>query len=213
MSGGSAAKTSLYRLGTRFIESMPTLASVTPAVPPMMIINAGMLMNDAGLVPAIIELSSREPKATPMPMAVEAFIAPLHRPAATILQSCRSRMHKRPQPEGAGGRDPQRGLLADVVVDGGEPGGLTVGRRRPRAARPAAAGEGFAEHVGAVGADRRGDVLRALRDDHLRARGERDHRVGGRLDRDDHVGVQLKWLVRAPEPAQRDHGSHLSRSA
>ena len=44
----------------RFIESMPTLASVTPAVPPRMIISAGMLMKEAGLVPSIIELSSRD---------------------------------------------------------------------------------------------------------------------------------------------------------
>ena len=54
---------------------MPTLASVTPAVPPRMIIIAGMLMNEAGLVPSIIELSSSDPKATPIPMAVAAFIA------------------------------------------------------------------------------------------------------------------------------------------
>ena len=37
--------------------------------------SAGMLMKEAGLVPSIIELSSREPKATPIPMAVAAFIA------------------------------------------------------------------------------------------------------------------------------------------
>ena len=61
---------------------MPTLASVTPAVPPMMIMSAGMLMNEAGLVPSIIELMSREPKANPIPMAVAAFIATLHRPTA-----------------------------------------------------------------------------------------------------------------------------------
>ncbi len=54
---------------------MPTLASVTPAVPPRMIIKAGMLMNEAGLVPSIIELSSSDPKATPIPIAVAAFIA------------------------------------------------------------------------------------------------------------------------------------------
>jgi len=38
-----------------------------------MIMSAGMLMNEAGLVPSIIELKSREPKATPIPMAVAAF--------------------------------------------------------------------------------------------------------------------------------------------
>lgn len=53
-----------------------TLASVTPPVPPRMMINAGMLMNVAGLVPSIIELSSSEPNATPIPIAVAAFIAP-----------------------------------------------------------------------------------------------------------------------------------------
>ncbi len=63
----------------RFIDAMPTLASVTPPVPPRMIISAGMLMKEAGLVPSIIELKSREPKANPIPMAVEAFIASLHR--------------------------------------------------------------------------------------------------------------------------------------
>src|ERR1700683_1045045 len=95
MSGGSAENTSLYRLGTRFIEGMPTLASVTPAVTPMMIISAGMLMNEAGLVPSIIELSSREPNASPIPIAVAAFIACLHRPPRKILQSWLARMHER----------------------------------------------------------------------------------------------------------------------
>src|ERR1035438_892893 len=59
----------------RFIDSMPTEARVTPPVPPRMMRSAGMLMNEAGLVPSIIELMSSEPKATPIPMAVEAFIA------------------------------------------------------------------------------------------------------------------------------------------
>jgi hypothetical protein len=40
-----------------------------------MIISAGMSMNEAGLVPPISELIIREPRATPIPMAVEAFIA------------------------------------------------------------------------------------------------------------------------------------------
>jgi hypothetical protein len=40
-----------------------------------MIIRAGMLMNEAGLVPSIIELMSSEPNASPIPMAVAAFIA------------------------------------------------------------------------------------------------------------------------------------------
>ena len=66
---------------------MPTLASVTPKVPPRMMISAGMLMKEAGLVPSIIELSSSEPNATPIPMAVAAFIALVHRPQRPILQS------------------------------------------------------------------------------------------------------------------------------
>ncbi len=70
----------------RFIDCMPTLASVTPPVPPRMMISAGMLMNEAGLVPSIIELSSREPNASPIPMAVAAFIAPASA-APEILQS------------------------------------------------------------------------------------------------------------------------------
>ena len=70
----------------RFIDCIPTLASVTPKVPPRMIISAGMLMNEAGLVPSIIELSSRAPKATPIPIAVAAFIALVHRPGGAILQ-------------------------------------------------------------------------------------------------------------------------------
>ncbi len=41
------------------MTSMPVLASVTPKVPPMMIISAGMLMKEAGLVPSIIELSKQ----------------------------------------------------------------------------------------------------------------------------------------------------------
>ena len=65
---------------------MPTLAKVTPKVPPRMIIKAGMLMKDAGLVPSIIELSRRAPKAAPIPMAVEAFIVHLHRPRPEILE-------------------------------------------------------------------------------------------------------------------------------
>src|SRR5271165_4551992 len=95
MSGGSAENTSLYKLGTRFIEGMPTLASVTPAVPPMMIMSAGMLMNEAGLVPSIIELSSREPNASAIPIAVAAFIASLHRPPGKILQSWPAGLHER----------------------------------------------------------------------------------------------------------------------
>jgi hypothetical protein len=39
-----------------------------------MIIRAGMFMNEAGLVPSIIELSSSDPKASAIPMAVAAFI-------------------------------------------------------------------------------------------------------------------------------------------
>ncbi len=75
---------------------MPTLASVAPAVPPMMIISAGMLMKEAGLVPSIIELSSREPKAMPIPMAVAAFIAPFHRRPRKILQSWAALVHELP---------------------------------------------------------------------------------------------------------------------
>ena len=67
----------LVEAGKRFIAGMPTLASVTPAVPPKMIISAGMLMNEAGLVPSISELSRSETKASPMPMAVAAFIVPI----------------------------------------------------------------------------------------------------------------------------------------
>src|SRR5580700_9362618 len=95
MSGGSAENTSLYRLGMRFIDGMPTLASVTPNVPPRMIINAGMLMKEAGLVPSIIELSSREPNAAPIPIAVAAFIASVHRLPPEFLQSSGERLHKR----------------------------------------------------------------------------------------------------------------------
>ena len=67
MSGGCAEKTSLYRLGTRFIEVMPTLASVTPPVPPMMIISAGMSMKEAGLVPPMSELISQGAEGHPNP--------------------------------------------------------------------------------------------------------------------------------------------------
>ncbi len=68
---------------------MPMLASVTPKVPPMMIISAGMLMKEAGLVPSIIELSKSAPKAAPIPMAVEAFIAQLIGRCGKILDSWR----------------------------------------------------------------------------------------------------------------------------
>jgi Fic/DOC family len=62
-----------------------------------MIMSAGMSMNEAGLVPPISELIIREPKATPIPMAVEAFIASLHRRLPAILQFCQLRLHKLPK--------------------------------------------------------------------------------------------------------------------
>jgi hypothetical protein len=58
-----------------------------------MIMSAGMLMNEAGLVPSIIELMSRDPKASAIPMAVAAFIA-LSSAGATdpsVLQDSRAR--------------------------------------------------------------------------------------------------------------------------
>ena len=74
-SGGSALSTIFHSFGMRFIDAMPTLASVTPVVPPMMMISAGMLMNEAGLVPSIIALSRIATVATTIPMPVAAFIA------------------------------------------------------------------------------------------------------------------------------------------
>jgi hypothetical protein len=53
----------------------------------MMIMSAGMFMKEAGLVPSIIELSSRAPNAHPIPIAVEAFIATLIGCGKKILES------------------------------------------------------------------------------------------------------------------------------
>jgi hypothetical protein len=52
----------------------------------MMMIKAGMFKKTAGLVPSIMALNNRALKATPIPMAVAAFIAPVHRPQSAILQ-------------------------------------------------------------------------------------------------------------------------------
>src|SRR5271165_2160263 len=71
----------------RFIDTMPTLASVAPPVPPRMMINAPIFRNAAGLVPFIIELSASAQKATPIPIAVAAFIVPIHRPKRAFPQS------------------------------------------------------------------------------------------------------------------------------
>src|ERR1035441_10895509 len=121
---------------------MPTLASVTPAVPPRMIMSAGMFMNEAGLVPSIIELMIREPKASPIPMAVAAFIAPFHRLVHAILQSCTAELHKLTNA-------PQRGaqLSARRVLDRGEPRRLAAKSRRPgrRLARGATTAQSVAE--------------------------------------------------------------------
>jgi hypothetical protein len=89
-----------------------------------MIINAGMLMNEAGLVPPIIELIARAPKATPIPMAVEAFIASIHRLSHEILQSWTASMHKRAR------RRPR----APLPIGARPPGGavLEAGRGRVR---------------------------------------------------------------------------------
>jgi hypothetical protein len=61
-----------------------------------MIMSAGMLMNEAGLVPSIIELINSEPKASPIPISVAAFIAPFHRLAQEILQFWELLVHEGP---------------------------------------------------------------------------------------------------------------------
>ncbi len=75
MSSGGALSTSFHSLGMRLNPSMPTLASVVPAVPAMMMSNAGMSMNAAGLVPSIIALSRMPKTAMAIPMPVAAFIS------------------------------------------------------------------------------------------------------------------------------------------
>src|SRR5271166_935267 len=193
---------------------MPTLASVTPPVPPMMIMSAGMLMNEAGLVPSIIELSIREPKATRIPMAVEAFIAPVHRPLPAILQSCRAGVHellipaRRPADPGwvdAVRRAVSRDPLGRLVLDRRQACVLAVDGRRRGRLRRATVAQRVAQHRGAVGMHRGGNLIGRLRDDHLRAGCERDDRVGRRLDRHDHVGIQLERLIAVAEPVERDH--------
>src|SRR5580693_3714205 len=144
---------------------MPTLASVTPPVPPMMIISAGMLMNEAGLVPSIIELSRSAPNAHPIPIAVDAFIATLIGCGKKILES----------------------WLDQLVPHCRERRAIAVGRRRTGLTLSASARERVAEHLGAIRAHSRGDLLGCLRHDDLRAGGECDHRVGSGLDRHDHV--------------------------
>jgi len=75
MSSGGAPRTVFHSLGMRLKSSMPTLASVAPAVPAMIRINAGMSMNEAGLVPSIVALNRSPTTATPIPIPVAAFIA------------------------------------------------------------------------------------------------------------------------------------------
>ncbi len=53
---------------------MPTLASVTPIVPPQMSRIAVGFMNAAGDVPSIIALMRIAPAATAIPIAVAAFM-------------------------------------------------------------------------------------------------------------------------------------------
>src|SRR5580704_8763323 len=206
MSGGSAENTSLYRLGTRFIEVMPTLASVTPPVPPRMIISAGMSMKEAGLVPPISELIIREPKATPIPMAVAAFIA-----ATSAIRKQFFNPGVRPCTNGqtrpcggspTGRRAPAAlASLARLVLDGREPRRLARdGHDRGLALGRAAAPQCLAQHRRSVGLDGRGDLGGRLGDDDLGAGGERDDGVGRGLDRHDHVGVQMERLVAVSEP-------------
>src|SRR5579859_5150794 len=60
-----------------FMLSIPTLAMVTPNVPPRMMMKAGMLMNEAGEVPSIIALNRIATVATTIPMMVAAFMVPI----------------------------------------------------------------------------------------------------------------------------------------
>jgi len=67
--------TIFHSAGIRFMLSIPTLASVTPLVPPTMMMSAEMFMNEAGLVPSIIALISRATVAAAIPMPVAAFMS------------------------------------------------------------------------------------------------------------------------------------------
>src|SRR6185312_16028092 len=121
---------------------MPTLASVTPAVPPRMIIIAGMLMNAAGLVPSILELRSSDPKATPIPIAVAAFIA-------THIGGCRHFVSPGGAAAQSGGcvtgklqssrvlsQDTRPGNTVELLAQDARPWAGPRGPRPPRDARP-----------------------------------------------------------------------------
>src|SRR5579871_4716111 len=59
------------------MDSIPTLAIVTPEVPPRMMMKAGMFMNEAGEVPSIMALNRIATVATTIPMMVAAFMVPI----------------------------------------------------------------------------------------------------------------------------------------
>src|SRR4051794_10032462 len=93
-SASSPARTFLYSAGIFFMASMPHEAMQTPPVPAKMISSADGWMKAVGMVPSITAPARRPKMASPIPMAVAAFMgvhwgdrrlaADLHRAASPL---------------------------------------------------------------------------------------------------------------------------------
>src|SRR3954451_5036843 len=143
------------------IFSIVVPAKVAPNVPPSTIRSAGMLRNAAGDAPSIRAPTASPANATPIPMAVEAFMEGYWpcRPLSEKSESVWTR--------------------------------LAALRRRLDNRRLAPLPPGRVRDGHAPVANEPRHLVRRLGDDDPRARGKRDHRVGMRLDGDDQVGVDV----------------------
>src|SRR3954453_2281763 len=175
-------------------------ARVAPNVPSRTIDSAGTLKKAGSLLPSIIAPMASPANATPMPMAVVAFIKLVERPAGLELQA------------GEGG--PFGGFLRFASWPVGE---LATGLGRQLANwRTCQLGVTQApripHHACTPLAYRRCHGFRRLRHHDLVPGRERHDRVGMRLDRCDQVGVQVERLGVVPEAVQLDHEALLVSS-
>src|SRR5262245_59423186 len=159
---------------------------------------AGMLMKAAGLPPSMITAMRRQAKATPIPIAVLAFIPfpvrwsrdgrpwprgehPVNRPEPPLLHASPSGLRLLRMTEG------------EVHDLGERRRGLALLERIGDDARPPLD-------------DQVADLFRRLADDELGGVRERHHRVRMSLDGLDEVRVEVEGLGRLVEAMKFDHG-------
>src|SRR5690348_4449898 len=151
-------------------------ASVAPNVPTNTISAAGMLMNAAGEVPSIVDPKRRPRMATPIPIAVAAFMAVRVPLAGTS----------------ASGANTSRDVEADADA-GLAPGPLRLCQRLRLDGRVPAP-PGLVQDLRAPLAHGGGHLVGGLLDNDLRPRRKSDDGVGMGLDRRDEVGVEMQFL-------------------